>query len=387
MSVRGVVLECGKKAVLVLTPGGRVRKVRVNYPVRVGEEIMLPPETGFRLPAWAAAAAVLLVILLGWLMAGLVGVRPLGPAVAYVSMDINPSLEFSVDENARVVDGVGLNEEGAAVLQGVRVRGKSIDAAAKAVIAQAVKMGYIYPGKENVVVFGITGGVPELEKKLESCLSEAVEGELRRGPVDAGKVQVKTVIVPGEVREKGRALGLSPGKYVILLEARRQGLAVTPEDLRGQGIVGALRKAGGKPEEVIKKASYEAGLKELEEQLLGEFGGGARNEQKTRSGVKGGLGLDGALTEPGGSTSKGAPNQSGQEEREKSAGPVPGLDAGQRSGDRGDEGHGEGSRNGGPDDKKPRLPGNLEEALPGKGRGPGSRGEAGAAPGLLSGSG
>nr|WP_054668982.1 anti-sigma factor domain-containing protein [Calditerricola satsumensis] len=112
---RGIVLQVNASDVVVLTPDGQFCRLRrdPNRAYVVGEEIrFFPDKPRHRVkPAgalWLAAmAACLALVVVGgllWMTAQ--------PVMAYVTLDINPSVEMSIDERYRVIDLAGLNPDG-----------------------------------------------------------------------------------------------------------------------------------------------------------------------------------------------------------------------------------------------------------------------------------
>lgn len=63
--------------------------------------------------------------------------------LAYVTLDINPSIELVVDENNKVVDAVTLNEDADIAYSDVSLIGKTVEDASSNIVDSAIDLGYI----------------------------------------------------------------------------------------------------------------------------------------------------------------------------------------------------------------------------------------------------
>ncbi|MCX4286664.1 MAG: hypothetical protein OSJ68_05175, partial [Clostridia bacterium] len=74
-----------------------------------------------------------------------------GDAAAFVSLDINPSLELTLDKNNKVISVYGANEDGQVLLYGEDgIIGADIEVATARILELAKEMGYV--DESNTVV-------------------------------------------------------------------------------------------------------------------------------------------------------------------------------------------------------------------------------------------
>lgn len=85
------------------------------------------PKDGSLLTFVRTAVAACLV--LAFLGAGALGYRSVTTPTAYIDIDLNPSVELEVNRFDRVVGSSALNEDGAAVLEGLELFGMPVDEA------------------------------------------------------------------------------------------------------------------------------------------------------------------------------------------------------------------------------------------------------------------
>lgn len=268
---RGVVLEIKGGKVIVLTPEGEFRQLRPVGPLpSVGEEIMLAPAKPSA-PAWRKIAAMvaaigLLVLGMPWVRAFLPGTQE--PAF-YISVDINPSVELTVNNRERVIEARALNNEGEAMLAGLNLKGQVAEAAIGALAREAVKQGYYRLGQEGILLLTVVPAVETEEKvlagdQLAARLATAAEKVLQEDKIIP---VVKSLTLQPILRENAFKVGLSPGKYAVLLEALAAGVPVSDESLKQQRIAEVLSRAGGDWRKVLQSLTTDKNLEEKEKKL------------------------------------------------------------------------------------------------------------------------
>ncbi|WP_042164144.1 anti-sigma factor domain-containing protein [Paenibacillus gorillae] len=111
---RGVVMQVNGKQAVVMTADGRFVSIPLKEKVQIGEEILFEANTGagastaaaFTKPRrkrsyWYAGAAAAIILLMLPILFFVQSENH--PVVAYVSMDINPSIEIGVDAKKKCV--------------------------------------------------------------------------------------------------------------------------------------------------------------------------------------------------------------------------------------------------------------------------------------------
>ena len=118
----------------------------------------------------------------------------LGEADSRMTVDINPSVEFILDSNNKVISVTGLNDDGNLVIAGEAFVGKTAEEAAKMMVSIATDAGYLVKGSaevnENGVKISITGD-EEAAKELYSKVEGKVKSFLESEGVTAAVEQVK----------------------------------------------------------------------------------------------------------------------------------------------------------------------------------------------------
>lgn len=235
--VKGLLIRTRGPLGVVMTPEGRFVRVILSGKNRVmgqevqGRELRVPS-----LNQGLAAASVFLVLLIGlW-------VNTLSPAAAaYVALDINPSIELSVDASGKVIAAKGLDPDGVALLAGVATEKLEIYKAVTVLVEKAVQHHYLNE-TNNVVLATITTAASK-EKLLvdEETIQVSVNKVITNLPIP---VKVVTGVATPEEHQQADQKGLSVGRYLIYREGNRQGGKISIEDVKSKGL-GQLEKEKG----------------------------------------------------------------------------------------------------------------------------------------------
>lgn len=385
---RGILLQVRGTQGIVLTPSGEFRRVPLPWAdARVGDEIPVPspadrartPGTQLRWVRWAtrgypaaarpgpafggypagapaarrltgaglrrAAALGLAMLLVLMVPLGIVATtRYIAAApLAFVTVDINPSVELAVNAATRVVGSTPLNADGARLLEHLGAQGLTglvAESAVARLAEAAVALNYLAEGDaEHLILVSVTPAgtaaaagilrsrLGALERRLEAA--RPLQAVLDKAGVPA---VVETIVVAPEVRNEAQAMQLSPGKLVVVLTAlagEDPGSAVTGPDAPAvqavaDNLLAGIKAAGKDPAAVLaqtkergKRPDDQKALLQAEKETLNTLrrslderrGREGHNEGRDRSGISGrsrGAEPAGASAGAGGGASAGA---------------------------------------------------------------------------------
>ena len=94
-----------------------------------------------------------------------------------MTIDINPSVEFMLDSENKVVSVTALNDDGAILIAGEALIGKTAEEATELVISIATETGYLSEGQDNNVSFSVSGD-STYAKDLANSIKTKIEGKL-----------------------------------------------------------------------------------------------------------------------------------------------------------------------------------------------------------------
>ncbi|TLS51421.1 anti-sigma factor domain-containing protein [Paenibacillus antri] len=276
---KGVVMEVGERHAVVLTDSGAfVRLAKRGRTFAVGEEIPLPAaRRGLPRRAWyalsstAAAALIFAMFLFSALPGGGPPVAtvpddlnkiavtetpsvdpgstdatppandpaPAPMPVAYVSIDINPSVELGLDAAGTVVKASGRNEDATELLDGLELVGLTLEAAVAQVMEAAETKLLSARTEADIVITSVVVDetAPVKEEELQARAKGEVDRVIQEHHAETAEAYRVTVwSAPKEVLEEAKESGLSAGKMAFLLKAQANGVQVTAEELQKSSI-------------------------------------------------------------------------------------------------------------------------------------------------------
>lgn len=237
--LKGIISKISGNKCIIITHEGEFRRVSLpRTPVRIGQEIEVAVSNlPFNLPnlRYASLAACLLLALVG-----LFSYRQAAVAdpVAYISLDINPSLEIAVDENNRVVDISQLNPDSVRLLSNIEYQGKDVYQVLSDILKQAILLKYVTADRPNLVVSAIvpTASVQKIHLdpvRLQAAVSTPLGKSLKAGVVVFKAQQTD--------REQAERLQLSTGKYLFYTGAKQTGAKITVTEVKNNSIGSLVR--------------------------------------------------------------------------------------------------------------------------------------------------
>ena len=168
-----------------------------------------------RNPVWLrmGVAAACAVCVLG---SAITGACAYFTPTSYVSLDVNPSIEYSLNTFDRVLSVKGVNDDGKIILEKIELtslKNKAIDQAVRETIDAIAQQGYFPKDSEGDVVIAVSGTQPAKAEKLSAQLKAAVK---RAAEEEALDVEVESMAVGAARVEEARRLGVTPGKLNLV---------------------------------------------------------------------------------------------------------------------------------------------------------------------------
>lgn len=169
-----------------------------------------------RSPALAMAALCLLLLL------GVGGYSRYAVPTAYISMDVNPSIELGINRYGRVVTAEAYNRDGNDILRRLSLKNKPYLQAVKSLLEDEVFSSYLTG--DAALVFTIISEEPD-----------DIQGELTA--LGTGEdCQVLTYISDSYCMQEAHQYEMSFGKYRAYLELAEYDGSVTVEDCQGMSM-------------------------------------------------------------------------------------------------------------------------------------------------------
>jgi hypothetical protein len=144
--------------------------------------------------------------------------------VAYVDLDINPSIGLTINRYDRVIETSGYNEEGAHVLNEAKIRFKTCNDAMEILLDELISEGYLI--RNSHILMTLQAGGNNKESDMLENLNELLASTLT-GHHD--KVVTELFTVTGDVRISAHQNKVTPAKYLAISELQALDPAITFE--------------------------------------------------------------------------------------------------------------------------------------------------------------
>lgn len=216
---RGTIMSINRKTATVFTRDCRMIRVDWQPGMAIGQEIPLDQASPVRAvtnrKAWlvpALVTACLAVLLIGGLFIGGAFAKPV---YATLSIDVNPSIEFSLNRDLNVIRTRAVNDDARQLLQNHDFTGLNWQEALRQWVQILQSQNTIQV--QNMLISAV---LPEGAEELQTQL---INMEVPQNQGDLANIQVRVIYSHDRDVEQHAALnGLSVGRQMLLNQARAQ---------------------------------------------------------------------------------------------------------------------------------------------------------------------
>ncbi len=256
--MRAVIVDISGKNAVALKRGGEFIKIKNNN-YTIGQEIDVRRSNSniIRMSRRLSAAAAALVLVIG---GAAYGNALWNSPVSYVSLDINPSIEYSLNALDRVIEVEGVNDDGVAIVEslGNEIKNKEITDAISLTVEALAAENYITVDEQNYIVIGVYS---EKGNHLDSVKSK-VDSYV---PDEEKTLSVSTIAITKEVKEASEDMGISAGKLGYIEEITQAYGTISRDDAAELASY-SVAKINQTKEALEAGATIAEALAELEEE-------------------------------------------------------------------------------------------------------------------------
>lgn len=153
---------------------------------------------------------------------------------AYVSIDINPSLELMIDGNQKVLVQIPRNEAATIVLNGVDLVGESLEDAIAQFIEEATQAGYLdVTTSDNAILLEVVHENEEWEIELRQAMQHAAEHAFQQQALFG-------VVLTGQgspaMKAAASEANLSVGKYYLVQQLLALDASLNVDHLKTESV-------------------------------------------------------------------------------------------------------------------------------------------------------
>ena len=194
-----------------------------------------------------------------------------------IELDVNPSVELSVNKKERVVSAAALNDDAKVILEGMDLKGADLEVAVNALIGSMLKHGYISELQNSILITVENDDVVK-GKALEERLVKEV-GDMLKSSAIEGAILSQQIENHTEAKKLADELKISEGKAVLIEKIAEKDTVLKKEELKELDInelnlLMESKKIEAKDMQVVGKASDKAyiGAEKAKEIALADVG-------------------------------------------------------------------------------------------------------------------
>lgn len=164
---------------------------------------------------------------------------------AYIDVDINPSLELSIDRDSEVLGVKPLNHDAKALLKDLYLESLPVSQAISIVVEASKKQGYISPGKENAVL--ISASIEKSNKlaKSDESILDNILAEISNTEysIDDESLETEIIKVTPDSRKSAVENNISMGRYSLYNDIKKEDDKITVENAKSARVADMIKKA------------------------------------------------------------------------------------------------------------------------------------------------
>ncbi len=159
--------------------------------------------------------------------------------VAYLSLDINPSVELGVNAFDKVVSATAYNADGETILEGQDVLNTSVEDAVNNLVESASENGFI--DSDGSTIVSVTSETDDAD------LASTIEEDAQQGAENAIESSGDTAVVYKDNvallrRNEARELGITPGKLNLIQKLQALDSAITVDQYKDAKVKEIMKK-------------------------------------------------------------------------------------------------------------------------------------------------
>ena len=241
--MKGIIVAKNDETSVLLLSDGTFKTVKTSEGFEVGMVLFvndaLRPRSYYWKKVAYLAASVVLVAFIG------LGAFAWSTPVKFIDIDINPSLELSVNYFDRIISVNALNEDGKKLIESVSVQARRYESGIELMINTAQNMGYI--NDEEDVLISISSSDPKRVEKAQNDIREKVSPS------------VEILTFDTQQREQSIQKGITPGRDNIVEKVVEIGTDIDKEELTQKPVKELMKiiKENRKTEQEEKKEDKE----------------------------------------------------------------------------------------------------------------------------------
>lgn len=237
MIYEGIVIEVGKKDAVLMTPEKVFVTVKKRYNYKEGDHIYFKNKDIIRDKKFLYFVAPICASAAIFICALLMFINPANNVYAYIHMDVDSSVEISVNKQNKVVDVSSIND-GEGLLKGLNLNGKNLALAMEELLEKSIELRLVTHEK-NDVLYSTSLKDEKSQYELDDIFKSLKEAtsEIKGVEIESYSVKVDTGI-----REKSKSFYMSMGRYMVFKKLNNMGKDMSVGNVREMSVAEVIKE-------------------------------------------------------------------------------------------------------------------------------------------------
>lgn len=206
----GMVMNTKGKNATILCNGGEFVAAKSKPSWKAGDVVWFQEKRQNRMILYAIAACLALLIGIGTFKSNF-----LIAEVSLVSIDVNPAVEIGINRFDKIVSVKPMDAKGEELLERLDIKNMNYVKAIESIVTNEYMKLFI--DKEKSVTFAVNTNNADRENEIMDYLKSTVNTAISS---HHSSVEIEYYTVDGELVKSAHAHGVTPGKYMVLLQLK-----------------------------------------------------------------------------------------------------------------------------------------------------------------------
>lgn len=233
-TVEGIVVKVTQNSIVLLCENGTFTNVPLNLADQVpmlGQHFCYAEkqQLNLNLTKYLAIASIFILTILAYTFMPMEN----KDSAYIIAMDINPSIEITLNKNLAVQEISGLNSDGKYLIESMEVSNHHLFDVTEKIIMAAKEKGYFQSQEEALVSITVIS-LDKVLKPLELDIEEELNQSFNDNNIVSGLV---VSLGSKELYQEAKELNLSVNKLVLYKELYAQGKVQSLQEVRGKTVL------------------------------------------------------------------------------------------------------------------------------------------------------
>lgn len=245
---QGIVMEKDNSSAIIMTNDGQFLSVPAKASWQIGETVTVTEfdqklnhrnnKNNYR-NGFIKKNKRLLIAVVASVLLFLMPFSLISEASTYVTLDINPSIEFEIKDD-KVINMRALNSDGEKLITQINNENSlhsnsDIFSITSLILEEAEKMGYLKTTEENIIMVGVS----ENEEFKSSEYEQFIYNKLSENNL---KAQVIVLSATSDEKKLADEKGISLGRQLLLEKEKDEGILISDEQIANESIKNIFTK-------------------------------------------------------------------------------------------------------------------------------------------------